>query len=62
MFTFRLDGIGIASTSIYSIDRSVFKYAASGGTNRRLARLSTTVTLDPTGRPVTARAGQPVSA
>ena len=62
VFTFRLDGIGIASTSLYSIDRSVFKYAASGGTNRRLARLSTTVTLDPTGRPVTARAGQPVSA
>jgi Glutamine amidotransferases class-II len=62
VFTFLLDGIGIASTSIYSIDRSVFKYAASGGTNRRLARLSTTVTLDPTGRPVTARAGQPVSA
>ena len=60
--SFRLDGIGIASTSIYSIDRSVFKYAASGGTNRRLARLSTTVTLDPTGRPVTAHAGQPVSA
>jgi glutamine phosphoribosylpyrophosphate amidotransferase len=62
VFTFRLDGIGFASTAIYSIDRSLFKYAARGGTNRALARLSTTVTLDPTGRPVTARAGQPVSA
>ena len=32
VFTFELDGIGIATTGIYSTDRSVFRYAASGAT------------------------------
>ena len=56
MFTFRLGTIGIASTALYSIDRSLFTYAARGATNRALARLHTTVTLDEAGRPV--RPGQ----
>ena len=32
VFTFRLDRIGLASTAIYSIDRSLFRYAAPGAT------------------------------
>jgi len=62
VFTFRLGRIGVASTAIYSIDRSLFTYAAHGATNRSLARLSTTVTLDPTGQPVDARVWEPASA
>ena len=52
VFTFRLGTIGIASTALYSIDRSLFTYAARGATNRALARLHATVTLDEAGRPV----------
>lgn len=49
VFTFRLGRIGIASTAIYSVDRSLFRFAARGATNRRLVRLQTTVTLDGNG-------------
>lgn len=52
VFTFRLGGIGIASTAIYSIDRSLFRFAARGATERALARAGATVSLDPRGRPV----------
>ena len=52
VFTFRLGPIGVASTALYSIDRSLFTYAARGATNRALARLHSTVTLDEAGRPV----------
>ena len=62
VFAFRLGRIGVASTAIYSIDRSVFRYAASGATNRSLVRLHTTVTLDAGGMPVVAARGEPVSA
>jgi hypothetical protein len=58
VFTFRLGRIGLASTAIYSIDRSLFRYAAPGATNRRLARPSTTVVLDADGMPHLARAGE----
>ena len=51
VFSFRLGWIGVVSTGIYSLDRSVFRYAAPGATDRRLVRLQTTVTLDPEGRP-----------
>jgi glutamine phosphoribosylpyrophosphate amidotransferase len=51
LFTFRLGRIGLASTAIYSVDRSVFRYAARGATDRRLVRLHTTVTLDDDGQP-----------
>jgi glutamine phosphoribosylpyrophosphate amidotransferase len=47
VFTFRLGRIGIASTGIYSLDRSLFRYAAPGATKRRLVRLHTIVALDP---------------
>jgi glutamine phosphoribosylpyrophosphate amidotransferase len=51
VFTFRLGRIGFASTGIYSLDRSVFRYVASGATERRLVRLRETVALDRDGRP-----------
>ena len=54
IFTFRLGQIGIASTGIYSIDRSVFRYAASGATERRLMRVGDIVTLDRNGSPIRA--------
>ena len=54
IFTFRLGPIGIASTGIYSLDRSVFTYAASGATERRLMRVGDIVTLDRNGSPIRA--------
>jgi len=57
VFTFRLGRIGLASTAVYSVDRSLFRYAAKGATDRVLARLHATVALDPRGRPVEAGAG-----
>jgi glutamine phosphoribosylpyrophosphate amidotransferase len=52
MFAFRLERIGIASTGIYSLDRSVFRYAAPGATHRHVVRSAQTVALDPTGAPL----------
>ena len=46
VFTFRLGTIRIASTAIYSIDRSLFRYVAPGATDRHLVPLRTTVALD----------------
>jgi glutamine phosphoribosylpyrophosphate amidotransferase len=51
VFTFRLGRIGFASTGIYSLDRSVFRYVAPGATERRLVRLRETVALDRDGTP-----------
>ncbi len=51
VFTFRLGTIGIASTGIYSLDRSVFRFAAQGATDRRLLPIGSTITLDQAGRP-----------
>ena len=39
VFTFRLGRIGLASTGIYSLDRSVFRFVAPGATERRLVRV-----------------------
>jgi glutamine phosphoribosylpyrophosphate amidotransferase len=50
VFAFRLGRIGIASTGIYSLDRSLFRFVAPGATDRKLIRLRTTVTLCPDGR------------
>jgi hypothetical protein len=52
LFTFRLGRIGLASTAIYSVDRSLFRYAARGATDRALVRLHSTVSLDGRGQPV----------
>jgi glutamine phosphoribosylpyrophosphate amidotransferase len=45
VFTFRLGRIGIASTGIYSLDRSMFRYVAPDATERRLVRLGSAVVL-----------------
>jgi glutamine phosphoribosylpyrophosphate amidotransferase len=52
IFTFRLGRIGIASTGIYSLDRSVFRFAAPEATDRHLVRVGGTVTLDRNGAPI----------
>jgi glutamine phosphoribosylpyrophosphate amidotransferase len=54
VFTFRLGKIGIASTGIYSLDRSVFSYAAPEATDRRLVRVGGAVSLDRNGGPIAA--------
>lgn len=58
VFTFRLGRIGLASTALYSVDRSLFRYAARGATDRALARLHSTIALDESGRPVEAGPGR----
>ena len=45
VFTFELDGIHLASTGMYSLDRSVFKYVVPEATNRRLVKLEATASL-----------------
>jgi hypothetical protein len=52
VFAFRLGHIGMAATGLYSLDRSLFKLAAPGATERAVVRLHTSVTLDRRGRPV----------
>jgi glutamine phosphoribosylpyrophosphate amidotransferase len=49
VFSFRLGAIGLVSTGIYSLDRSIFRYVAPGATDRRLVPLRTSVTLDALG-------------
>ena len=51
LFSFRLGRIGVASTGIYSLDRSLFRYVARGATDRRLVPFRTTASLDRDGRP-----------
>ena len=46
VYTFRLGRIGIASTALYSIDRSLFRFAAPGATERRVVRPGGAVALD----------------
>jgi predicted glutamine amidotransferase len=49
VYTFRLGRIGIASTALYSIDRSLFRFAAPGATERRVVRPGGAVALDERG-------------
>ena len=49
VFSFRLGSIGVVSTGIYSLDRSLFRFVAPGATERRLVRLHETVGLDRNG-------------
>lgn len=49
VFTFRLGRIGIASTGIYSLDRSLFRFVAPTATERRLVHPRSTVVLDRNG-------------
>lgn len=46
VFAFRLGRIGLASTGIYSLDRSLFRYTAPDATDRRLVRVGSAVVLD----------------
>ncbi len=52
IFTFRMGAIGLASTALYSADRSLFHYAARGATQRALARPRSRLALDADGRPI----------
>ena len=45
VFAFRLGSVEIASTGIYSLDRSFFRYVSPAGRDRRLVRLGSSVTL-----------------
>jgi hypothetical protein len=45
VFTFRLGEVAIASTGIYSLDRSLFRYVVPAATERQLVRLGSTATL-----------------
>ena len=51
VFSFRLGPIGLVSTGLYSIDRSVFRLAAPSATERRLVRPGRVVGLDRDGTP-----------
>lgn len=51
VFTFRLGEIGLASTGIYSLDRSLFRFVAPSATDRALVPLRTTASLDASGTP-----------
>jgi glutamine phosphoribosylpyrophosphate amidotransferase len=46
VFAFRLGSIRLASTGIYSLDRSLFRYVAAGATDRRLVPQKGTASLD----------------
>ena len=54
VFTFRLGRIGLASTAIYSLDRSLFRFVAPRATERRLVRQRSTVALERNGSPAQA--------
>ena len=46
IFTFRFGRIGIVSTAIYSIDRSLFRFVAPGATDRGVVKPGVAVALD----------------
>jgi glutamine phosphoribosylpyrophosphate amidotransferase len=45
VFTFRLGAIGLASTGIYSLDRSLFRFVAPTATDRHLVPVGMTASL-----------------
>jgi glutamine phosphoribosylpyrophosphate amidotransferase len=51
VFAFRLGSIGLASTGIYSLDRSLFRFVAPSATERRLIGSRATVALGRDGTP-----------
>jgi glutamine phosphoribosylpyrophosphate amidotransferase len=52
VFAFRLGRIGVVSTGIYSLDRSLFRFVAPGATGRRMVPLRTSAALDAGGTPI----------
>lgn len=61
VFTFRLGRVGIASTGIYSLDRSLFRFVAPGATDRALVPLRTTASLAADGALVAATRDRPAA-
>jgi glutamine phosphoribosylpyrophosphate amidotransferase len=51
VFTFRLGRVGVASTGIHSLDRSLFHFVAPGATARRAVRPGQGITLAQDGTP-----------
>jgi glutamine phosphoribosylpyrophosphate amidotransferase len=51
VFSYRLGAIGLASTGLYSLDRSFFRLVAPAARHRRLVRLGHGITLGPDGAP-----------
>jgi glutamine phosphoribosylpyrophosphate amidotransferase len=51
VFTFRLGSIGLASTGIYSLDRSLFRFVVPGARRRHVVRHGQGVTLGADGHP-----------
>jgi len=49
VFAFSLGRIGVVSTGIYSLDRSLFRFVAPAATERRLIPMHTTAALDRNG-------------
>jgi hypothetical protein len=54
VFAFGLGRIGVLSTGIYSLDRSLFRFVAPGATHRRLVRAGSTFTIDRNGSAIAA--------
>jgi hypothetical protein len=54
VFAFRLGRIGVVSTGVYSLDRSLFRFVAPAATDRRRVPLQTTASLDRHGTPLSA--------
>jgi glutamine phosphoribosylpyrophosphate amidotransferase len=52
VYAFRLGRIGVASTALYSIDRSLFQLAAPGAADRRVVRPGVVIALAPDGLPI----------
>jgi glutamine phosphoribosylpyrophosphate amidotransferase len=52
VFSYALGRIGVVSTGIYSLDRSIFRFVVPGATNRHLVARHTTVALDRDGNPI----------
>jgi hypothetical protein len=46
VFTLRLGTIGVASTGIYSLDRSLFRLVAPEATERGIVRVGSAIALD----------------
>lgn len=51
VFAFRLGEIGVASTGLSSLDRSLFRYVAPGATDRGMVPIGVTASLGSNGRP-----------
>lgn len=52
VFAFRLGSVAVVATGLYSLDRSLFRFAAPEATDRRLVPPGTVVSVDAAGRVV----------